>query len=176
MSKRGESEEILRSLGLPKPQYNERSCLTLLALAGLAEKDDWAKLSRPMLRILDIMDWMRDKYGKSYAPNSRETIRRQTIHQFEQARLIDRNPDNPSRPTNSGDTNYQLTSEAARVLRAFGKPRFQAGCTKFIKKFGTLASLRVRPSHADVRRPRIRSMRPAQINQCTQPTTQPGLF
>jgi adenine-specific DNA-methyltransferase len=93
-----------------------------------------------MLRVLDIMDWMREKFGKSYAPNSRETVRRQTIHQFEQARLIDRNPDNPSRPTNSGDTNYQLTSDAARVLQAFGTRRFATACRKFIKKFGALTA------------------------------------
>lgn len=49
---------------------------------------------------------MKDKCGKEYAANSRETIRRQTIHQFEQARLVNRNPDDPSRSTNSGETRY----------------------------------------------------------------------
>ena len=56
------------------------------------------------------MSRMREHYGKDYAANSRETIRRQTVHQFEQARLVDRNPDDPTRPTNSGDTVYQLFS------------------------------------------------------------------
>jgi len=110
MSKRDEALEVLESLGLPKQQQNERSCLTLLALAGITEKDPWSKSQRPLLRIWDIMGWMKEKYGKEYAANSRETIRRQTVHQFEQARLIDRNPDVPARPTNSGDTVYQLTA------------------------------------------------------------------
>ena len=95
MSKREDALEIIKSLGLPKQQQNERSSLTLLALAGLKEEDRWENAGRPLLRIWDIMGWMRDHYGKDYAANSRETIRRQTVHQFEQARLIDRNPTIP---------------------------------------------------------------------------------
>jgi adenine-specific DNA-methyltransferase len=86
------------------------------------------------------MGWMRDHFGKDYAANSRETIRRQTIHQFEQARLVDRNPDDPSRPTNSGDTVYQLTEEAASVLRRFGKEDFARKCEAFIERHGSLSA------------------------------------
>lgn len=138
MSKRDEASEILKSLGLPKQQQNERSCLTLLALAELTEEMPWAKTKRPLLRIWDIMGWMRDKYGKDYAANSRETIRRQTVHQFEQARLIDRNPDDPTRPTNSGDTRYQLTKDAAAVLSAFERAGFAKKCEQFLERHGSL--------------------------------------
>lgn len=51
MSKRDDALEILKSLGLPKQQQNERSCLTLLALAGLSEDDPWSATSRPLHRI-----------------------------------------------------------------------------------------------------------------------------
>src|SRR4051794_28355005 len=133
MSKREDALEILKSLGLPKAQQNERSILTLLALGGLKETDPWTSVRRPLLRILDIMQWMREHYGKDYKANSRETVRRQTIHQFEQARLIDRNPDAPTRPTNSGDTVYRLTEAAAAVLRRFGNEEFASKCAAFIK-------------------------------------------
>jgi len=140
MSKREDALEIIKSLGLPRKQQNERSALTLLALAGLKEKQPWSKTSRDLFRIWDIIAWMRDHFGKDYAANSRETIRRQTIHQFEQARLVDRNPDDPKRPTNSGDTVYHLTEKAAEVLRVFGKPTFSATCEKFIKQHGSLSA------------------------------------
>ena len=140
MSKREDGLEILKCLGLPKQQQNERSILTLIALAGLKEDDGWAEAARPLLRIWDIMAWMRLHYGKDYAANSRETIRRQTIHQFEQARLVDRNSDDPKRPTNSGDTVYQLTEEAAEVLRYFGRKNFSKKCKAFIGRHATLAS------------------------------------
>lgn len=138
MSKREDAKEILKTLGLPKQQQNERSCLTLLALAGLSEDDSWCDSTRPLHRIWDIMGWMKEKYGKEYAANSRETIRRQTIHQFEQARLIDRNPDDPKRPTNSGETRYQLTEEAANVLRSFGTRDFSKKGEQFLKGHGRL--------------------------------------
>jgi len=139
MSKRIEALEIIKSLGLPKKQQNERSSLTLLALAELGEKDSWNLAARPLLRVWDIMGWMRDQYGKDYAANSRERIRRQTIHQFEQARLIDRNPDDPTRPTNSRDTVYQFTQEAVAVIRSFGTKNFSRKCQKFIENQGSLS-------------------------------------
>jgi hypothetical protein len=140
MSRLSDSASILRDLGLPEGQQNERSALTLLALAGIGPKTPWSEVARPLLRIVDIMEWMRTKFKKNYAPNSRETIRRQTIHQFEQARLIDRNPDKPSRPTNSGDTVYQLTQEAAAVLKTYGRGRtYTDACTAFVSSHGELA-------------------------------------
>ena len=66
------------------------------------------------------MGFIRDVYRKDYAANTRETIRRQTIHQFEQARIVNRNPDDPDRPTNSGKTVYILTDHVVKVLRSYG--------------------------------------------------------
>jgi hypothetical protein len=138
MSKQDEALEILQALGLPLAQQNERSALTSLALAGLGPKDSWAKTKSRALRIWDIMGFMRDKYGKDYAANSRETIRRQTAHQFEQARLVDRNADDPSRPTNSGANCYSLTHAAMTVLRTYGTQAFDSSIEKFVQKFGQL--------------------------------------
>ena len=138
MSKIDEAQEILAVLGLPRQQQNDRSALTLLALAGIGKRDSWSATTTPLLRVWDIMAFMRERYGKDYAPNSRETIRRQTIHQFEQARLVDRNSDDPTRPTNSGQTVYRLTNDAANVLRAFGTPGFSSTVASFARKFGSL--------------------------------------
>jgi adenine-specific DNA-methyltransferase len=140
VSKIEEATEILAALGLPRGQRNDRSALTLLALAGLGPEGSWAEIERPLLRIWDIMGFMREAYGKDDAANSRETIRRQTIHQFEQARIVDRNPDDPSRPTNSGKNAYRLTDEAAGVFRAYGSPGFDQAVTAFIGQFGTLSA------------------------------------
>ena len=149
MSRTEEAVKILEALGLPRSQQNERSALTLLALAKLGPNAAWAKVERPLLRTVDIMEFMRVEYGKDYKPNSRETIRRQTIHQFEQARLVDRNPDEPERPTNSGKNAYRLTEEVAEVLKAFGTRRFDKAVAIFIEQFGTLKAAyeRARASH-----------------------------
>jgi adenine-specific DNA-methyltransferase len=138
LPKTEEAVEILKSLGLPEAQQNERSALTLLALANLGQKAKWKITERPLLRTVDIMEFMRESYGKDYKPNSRETIRRQTLHQFEQARIVDRNPDDPLRPTNSGNTVYRLTEDAAAVLRSFGAANFDKIIAGFIARFGSL--------------------------------------
>jgi adenine-specific DNA-methyltransferase len=138
LSKIDEAKEILRSLGLPTKQQNERSALTLLALAQIRPNGSWKGVQQPMLRIWDILEFMRDRYGKRYAANTRETIRRQTIHQFEQARIMDRNPDDPSRPTNSGKNCYALTNRAMEVLKAYRTDSFDDQVAAFIKDFGSL--------------------------------------
>ncbi|MGH9470384.1 MAG: BsuBI/PstI family type II restriction endonuclease [Terriglobia bacterium] len=138
MSKQKEALDILASLGLPLRQQNERSALTLLALAHVGPQTPWTAATRPMLRIWDIMGFMRERYHKNYAANSRETIRRQTIHQFEQARIVNRNPDDPTRPTNSGKTVYQLTDEVTPLIRSYGKPAFERKLKAFINRFSSL--------------------------------------
>ena len=93
MSKIDDARDILEQLGLPQAQRNDISCLTLLALTGLSEDDAWSQASRPSRSIHQILGFMRDVYEREYAENTRETVRRQVIHQFEQARIVDRNPD-----------------------------------------------------------------------------------
>ena len=133
-----EAVAVLTALGLPHYQQNERSGLTLLALAKLGPDDPWANVLRPLLRIWDIRAFMREVHGKDYAANTRETNRRQSIHQFEQARIVDRKPDDPDRPTNGGKTVYVLTEEAADVLKAYGTPAFDDAVKRFIEQFGSL--------------------------------------
>ncbi len=140
MSKKvDEATKILTALGLPAAQQNERSALTLLALADIGPKTPWENAEQPLLRIVDIMEFMRARYRKDYAPNSRETVRRQTIHQFEQARIVDRNSDDLTRPTNSGKTVYKLTDQALTVVQAFGNDAaFRACVARFLEQFGSL--------------------------------------
>ena len=141
MSKIDESRDILEKLGLPPAQRNDISCLTLLALSGLSENSAWSRASKPSLTIHQILGFMRDAYGKDYAENTRETVRRQVIHQFEQARLVDRNPDAPDLPTNSPRTHYGLTDEALKVLRSYQSNLWESELHAFLSSQGTLLEI-----------------------------------
>ena len=114
-----QAKEILKSLGLPKQQCNDRSAWVLLALARVRPSDDWAVASSPLLPTVSIMDFIRTEYGKDYKPNSRETIRRQTLHQFDQAQIVDRNRDDQFRATNSKDNNYSLNQPIISILKSY---------------------------------------------------------
>lgn len=126
-----EAEEILVALGLPKKQYNQRSCWVLLALSNIKPNDEWKDSKAPLLPTVEIMQFIRDNYGQDYKPNSRETIRRQTLHQFEQARIIDRNRDNPSRATNSKDNNYSLNQTIIEILKKYPNGEWEKEIEKF---------------------------------------------
>lgn len=115
---------LLSVLGMDAERSNERSALALLSLVGLRPSDPWSTAANPMLGTRAIMDWIRDKYEKEYAANTRETIRRFTLQQFREAHLVVENPDQPDRPTNSPRWNYQVTNEALSVIQAYGGPEF----------------------------------------------------
>ena len=110
MIKIEEAQEILKALGLPIAQQNEMSALTLLALCNTKEVDSWAKASRQSLGVTKgIMSFVAENYGKPYAPNTRETFRRQVLHQFVQGRIADYNPDEPDLPVNSPRAHYAIS-------------------------------------------------------------------
>ena len=115
-----EANQILISLGLPRAQQNERSALCLLALLNLTPRKKWTRAESPLIGITPIMEWVREKYKKEYAPNSRETLRRQTIHQFVDAGITLYNPDMPDRPVNSPKAAYQIEPATLELLRTFG--------------------------------------------------------
>ncbi len=133
-----EALAILDALGLPRQQQNERSALTLLSLLSLKPNDAWAKATNPLMGITPMMDFFAEHYGKKYAPNSRETVRRFTVHQFVQASLILPNPDKPSRPTNSSDAVYQIEPTALKLVRGFGKPGWKTQLKKYLLTVETL--------------------------------------
>ena len=133
-----QAQEVLHALGLPKAQCNERSALTLLALLDLKEETEWKHAKNPLMGITPVMDFFTAHYEKKYAPNSRETVRRQTVHQFLQAGLIVQNPDDPQRPVNSGKTVYQIMPNALKVLRKFGANSWTKLLQKYLKKQPTL--------------------------------------
>lgn len=84
------------------------------------------------------MDWLATTYNKQYAPNTRETFRRQVLHQFVQARLADYNPDNPSLPTNSPRAHYKLTEEALTVIHTYGTDGWDASLQVWTNNVGLL--------------------------------------
>jgi adenine-specific DNA-methyltransferase len=120
-----EALEILRALGLPTAQQNDRSALTLLALLDLKPDTAWVEASSPLRGITQMMDFFSQHYGKTYKPNTRESVRRQTVHQFLDAGIIIANPDKPNRPINSGRTVYQIEPAVLEVIQCFGTNQFE---------------------------------------------------
>ena len=130
-AKINQSLEILRAIGVPSEQQNKRSALTLLALVNIRPNDNWSSASAPLRTITQMMEYFSSHYGTTYAPNTRETVRRQTIHQFWQMGLVSHNPDKPDRPTNSPHYCYQIKEPLLRLVRTFAGPSWENELTRF---------------------------------------------
>lgn len=142
MSKLTEAQEILKTLGLPPAQYNEMAALTFLAICNIKENDNWANATRHSLGVTKgIMIFVNDNYNKTYAPNTRETFRRQVLHQFVQARVVDYNPDEPNLPVNSPKAHYALTKEVLQVVKAYGTKNWKKEVDNFIATVGKLSEV-----------------------------------
>lgn len=134
------ARQIIISLGLPRAQQNERSALCLLAMLNLTPGKAWADAENPLVGITPIMNWARDHYGKEYAPNTRETFRRQSMHQFRDAGMALYNPDKPDRPVNSPKAVYQIEPAALVLLRSFGTSAWYDNLAAYLAERETLVA------------------------------------
>lgn len=133
-----EALAILKDFGLPEAQQNERSALTLLALLDLKPDTPWSEASNPLRGITPMMEFFAEHYGKSYKPNTRETVRRQTVHQFKGAGLVVENPDNPGRAVNSPNFVYQIEPTLLELVRTYGTPSWEPSLQVYLASIETL--------------------------------------
>ena len=85
------------------------------------------------------MDYLGKHYDSTYAPNTRETFRRQVLHQFVQAGIADYNPFDPELPTNSPRAHYAVTEAALEVVRCYATEDWDAAVQRFRQEQGALA-------------------------------------
>jgi hypothetical protein len=109
-----ETREFLKSVGMPKAQQADICCYVILAMADMKPDMDWKEATNKWIRIHDIIQFTNSYYGATYAENSRETFRKQALHHFRTAALIEDN----GKATNSPNYRYRLTEETLNILQA----------------------------------------------------------
>jgi hypothetical protein len=139
-SKINKALKVIKCLGMPDAQHNERSALSLLAMLNITPRKKWREATAPLMGITPIMDWIRTNYGKNYAPNTRETIRRQTMHQFVAAGIVLYNPDKPDRPVNSPKAVYQIAPDALKLLQCVEASNWNAMISDYLESHKGLAA------------------------------------
>ena len=130
------AQNILRLIGMPSKQYAELPALTLLAMANLTESSEWKKSINNWIRIHDIIEFVNTNYGKTYAENSRETFRKQAIHHFIQAGIIENN----GKAKNSPNFRYRITSEFLELIQSFESVEWDLKLSTFLSVHETLKS------------------------------------
>ena len=137
MGKIDEARALLLQLGMPKPQQADICCLSLLAMAGITETSSWSDATNEWIRIHDIIAFSNSEYGTTYAENSRETFRKQALHHFRNAALIEDN----GKATNSPNYRYRLTSETLSLLHHLKSEKWESEVDKYFRYHQRLIDL-----------------------------------
>ena len=112
MDKIEETRDFLDHIGMPKAQQADICCYVILAMAGIKPDMQWKEATNEWIRIHDIIQFANSYYGTTYAENSRETFRKQALHHFRTAALVEDN----GKATNSPNYRYRLTKETFQLL------------------------------------------------------------
>lgn len=137
MGKIDEARELLKSIGMPKAQQADICCYVLLAMAGIKQDTEWVDAGNEWIRIHDIIQFTNTNYESTYAENSRETFRKQALHHFRNAALVEDN----GKATNSPNYRYRLTEETLQIVRAFQTPEWQKSVNQFLKHHEKLVDI-----------------------------------
>ncbi len=104
-----EIKAILRELGFEERFNTEQ---TAVCVYVFLEKQK----GMVGLRIHDIITYARELLNKTYAENTRESIRKGSMKRLVNHGLLILNPDDPTRAINSGLTNYALEPSFRKIL------------------------------------------------------------
>jgi putative type II site-specific deoxyribonuclease len=137
MSKLEEAKNILNELKVPPKQQSDLCGYVILAMADIKKNDKWAEATNKWIRIHDVIAFIRDFYGVSYAENSRETFRKQAMHHFRNAAFIEDN----GKATNSPNYRYRLTDEMLLLVKTFQLNQWEEQKNIFLESHQNLIDL-----------------------------------
>lgn len=158
--------EILKALGMPMQSHGELRAHILLALANITPGKSWQNAESPMIGTRATKDFAGTHHKKVWAENSREQIRDEGLHYFVAAAIALKNPDEPTRPTVSPKTVYQLEPSALAVIKAYGTKDWEAK----VKEYQALGTSLV----AKYAKAREHSLVPVKIAEGKEITLSPG--
>ena len=133
---------LLEEVGMPPKQQSTLCCLALLSMAKLTKDTPCHEATNNWIRIHDIIAFIGENYGVFYAENSRETFRKQAMHAFRTAALIEDN----GKATNSPNYRYRITNEFLCVIQNMNEDEGMVGeknpyLAHFVSKHDSLSDI-----------------------------------
>lgn len=123
-----EARTFLGIIGMPKAQQSDLCCYVILAMARIKPDTPWSQTTNEWIGIHDIIQFINKFYKINYAENSRETVRKQVLHRFRTAALVEDN----GKATNSPNYKYRLTKETVKLLKNFQTPVWESTLKRFL--------------------------------------------
>lgn len=137
--------KLLKVIGMPETQLNDRTSYVLLTLSGLKLGKPYSQAQIVRLGITDIMTKLSADYQIHYKPNTRETIRKDSVKQLVEAGMLVMNPDKPNRPVNSPQTVYELSAEGLNLIQKYGSRGWVHLIDEFHQSKVSLVTLYAKP-------------------------------
>lgn len=137
MTKKQEAKKVLALLGMPAKQQGDICCYSLLALLNLSSKTSWSNATNEWKRIHDLLGFIKTNFRTTYAENSRETFRKEAMHHFRTAAIIEDN----GMATNSPNYRYRITPEALALFRSFGTAAWTSQSAAFLAAHAALKDI-----------------------------------
>lgn len=137
MPKIEEAKQFLQQIGMPVRQQSDLCGYTIIAMANIKKDAEWINATNEWIRIHDIIQFIAENYGIVYAENSRETFRKQALHHFRNAALIEDN----GKATNSPNYRYRLTNEALNVIKEISSKKQRNAINVFLRYHDSLVEL-----------------------------------
>lgn len=124
-----DAKDILVSIGMPSNLSNPRCVMTLAALAEMHSDKKWRSVSENYHTTHEIVKFINKHFpnkagldSKSYAENSRETFRDDTIKPWITAGLLEAKA---GLATNDKYNSYRFTSYFASLIRTYGTEQWE---------------------------------------------------
>ena len=141
-----EAKNLLKLFEFDEKRTNDMAARTLLSLLNLREGDSWDRATNNRIGVRGLMDWMRNNLDYQIAENSRETVRKEVLHQFVAAAFCEHNDDDPNRPTNSSKNVYRVSPNALNVIRMYSgsddnSSEFTIALEEYLADFQSLVEL-----------------------------------
>lgn len=124
-----DAKVILISIGMPEHLSNPRCVMTLAALAEMSGDKKWRNASEDYHGTHHVLTFINTNFPqkagldkKSYAENSRETFRDETIKPWISAGILEAKA---GLATNDKDNSYRFTSYFASLIRTYGTEQWE---------------------------------------------------
>ena len=134
MDKLTQAKKFLKEIGMPVAQQTDMCAYALLTLANIKPTDNWNTATNEWIRIHDVLEFTSENYNKTYAENTRETIRKNCMHQFREGALIEDN----GKATNSPNYRYRITPETLLLAQSVDSASFEKRMKAYHEKHQTL--------------------------------------
>lgn len=122
-----EVKTLLQELGMPPRLYNAMSVYTLIAMTDMADRDNWSEATNNYIGINEIISYLKDKELHTYAPNTRESIRKNVIKPWRDLAIVEDNGE----VTNSGNMKYRIKDEILGTIRTYGTDEWRTALHYF---------------------------------------------